>query len=149
MTWFSRLRKLVTRWLDSDDPYGDLQAAGFQRVYYMGQDGQHHVCIDQVGWYVAEEGRCWRFQGSVYDPESWPDLDGAFLFGVGRWGQLPLQFAINPHHACWISDESLVLRPCTVDELLRRLVPHPREWEIAAKTLGLGTITRWAMLGTL
>lgn len=144
MTWFDRLKNFIQRWLDRppQEEFADLEAAGFQRVYYMGQDGQHRTCLDQVGWWVAEEGRCWRFKAPVYDSEAWPCLAGALLGSVYRIDQLPLQYALLEDGSCWLSDQSLVLHPCEVGPLLTQLAPYQDDWELAARHFGLGTIRR-------
>jgi hypothetical protein len=144
MSWFDRLKILVHRWLEPpDDDEDRLAEYGLQRVFLMGTDGQHYVAIDQVGWWVEEEGRCWRFAAPLYDEAAWPVLGGALLGSVLRAGQLPLQYAIRGNQ-CWMSDETLVLYPCTGAQLLESLTTCPLEWEVVAKHLGLGVIRGWA-----
>lgn len=144
MSWFTRFKHIATRILSvpGDASYAELEAAGFQRVYYMGEDGRSHVAHDLVGWWFEDEGRCWRFKATVYDPDSWPHISGALFIPIQRPGRLLVQAVIS-EHGCWWANESLVLHPCTVNQLFERLTDHPYEWNLAAKYLGLGTIKRW------
>ncbi len=147
MNWLQRLRLLVYRWLDTsdeDDPFKPLEERGFQKVYFMGKDGQHRVALDLVGWWVAEEGRCWRFRASVYDHDSWPDLRDALFGTISRPGKLVIQYTVFDGE-CWWADDTLVLHPCTAEQLLDRLTAYPADWRIVAQRLGLGTISRWAL----
>jgi hypothetical protein len=146
VTWFARLKALVTGWLhtpEGDDPFAELEAAGFQRVYLMGKDGQHYVASDLVGLWVEDHGRCLRFKASVYDPEAWPVLKNPLFGSTIRPGELIRQYVADPHQ-CWWSEDTLVLHPCSPAQLLERLVEAPGEWEVAARHLGVGTLQWWA-----
>lgn len=143
MNWLRRLQLLVIAFLSAPDPYRELEEAGFQRVFVMGEDGQHRVVPDLVGWWVPEEARCWRFKARVYDPETWPrGLKDALFLTVSAPGELLQQIVVTTTDECWLGGNTLVLHPCTKDQILAHLVDDPDTWEVVAQRLGLGTI-RW------
>jgi|APSaa5957512622_1039677.scaffolds.fasta_scaffold16929_1 hypothetical protein len=145
MNWFTRLKALVFRWLSKDDPYAEMEAAGFRKCYYTSTDGGHGTLISAVGWWVEEDGRCWQFAASVYDPDAWPTgLEEAFFLVVSRPDDLVGQAVITSDGDCWWASDTLILSRCTPYILLARLVDHPVEWQAAAQRLGVVVHDRWA-----
>jgi len=152
--WLKNLWNQFTAWLNEtteavervmpDDSYEYMLTQGFQKVYLTGTDGKPYVADDMVGWFVDEEGRCWRFRAPIDDPDSWPFIDGSMFATIDRPDELVIQYVIDGEDACWWAEETLVLERCSTEELLERLTPYPTDWTLAARRLGLGTIGAWA-----
>jgi len=149
MNWFTRLKRLVYRWLDLeyDAAFDELKSAGFRKCRLMGEDGRHRVSLDLVGWWVEEEKRCWRFGARVYDPDTWPTgLEDAFFLSITRPERLIGQVVIVDNGDCWWADDTLILQRRTPGYILTKLVEYPEPWRIVAERLGLAVVEheRWS-----